>query len=158
MDAGANDMISERFQQLADRARRVFHGHDDESPRVLCADDDESTRVLCTTALTRSGFQVDMAANGREAIDQIEKVRYSAVLLDLGLPHIHGTTVLSIIRKSKPDLMQRVVVITGASDAALLGTEDVRTILRKPFSAERLLTAVHDCCGLDETVRMRGDR
>jgi two-component system, OmpR family, alkaline phosphatase synthesis response regulator PhoP len=151
-------MISERLQQFADRARRAFHGHVDESPRVLCADDDESTRVLCAAALTRSGFEVDMAANGREAIDQIEKVRYSAVLLDLGMPHIHGTTVLSMIRKTQPDLLQRVVVITGAADAALLGTDDVRAILRKPFGTERLLAAVHDCCGLDETVRVRGNR
>lgn len=151
-------MISERLHQFADRARRVLHRHTDDAPRVLCADDDDAIRTLCARTLNRSGFEVDMAANGREALDQLERSRYSAILLDLGLPHVHGTTVLSILRRSRPELLQRVVVITGASDAALIGTEDVRVILKKPFAAERLLEAVHDCCGFDETVRLRSDR
>lgn len=151
-------MISERFQQLADRARRAFHMHSDQAPRVLCADDDDAVRTLCATALTRSGFEVDMASNGRDALDKLERCRYSAILLDLGLPHVHGATVLSVLRRSNPELLQRVVVITGASDAALIGTEDVRTILKKPFATETLLEAVHDCCGFDETLRLRNDR
>ncbi len=151
-------MISERIQQLADLARRALHTHSDGAPRVLCADDDEAVRTLCAAALTRSGFEVDMAANGRDVVDQIEKRHYAAVLLDLGLPHIHGATVLSMIRRSKPDLLRRVVVITGASDAALAGTEGVYVVLKKPLAAERLLQAVHDCCGFDETVRLRSAR
>ncbi len=151
-------MISERFHQLADRARRVLHRHADEAPRVLCADDDDAVRTLCATALNRSGFEVDMASNGREVLDQLERCRYSAVLLDLGLPHVHGATVLSVLRRSRPELLRRIVVITGASDAGLIGTEDVRVILKKPFATEKLLEAVHDCCGFDETVRLRSDR
>lgn len=148
-------MISERFHQLADRARRAFSFHSDNTPRVLCADDDEAIRVLCAAALKRSGFEVDMASNGRDVLDQLERTRYSAILLDLGLPHVHGATVLSVLRHSRPELLQRVVVITGASDAGLIGTEDVRMILKKPFAADKLLEAVHDCCGFDETVRLR---
>ncbi len=151
-------MISERIQQPADLARRALHSHNDVAPRVLCADDDEAVRTLCAAALSRSGFEVDMADNGRDVIDQLEKRDYAAVLLDLGLPHIHGATVLSMIRRSKPDLLRRVVVITGASDAALTGTEDVHVVLKKPLAAGRLLQAVHDCCGFDETVRLRGAR
>jgi DNA-binding NtrC family response regulator len=151
-------MISERIHQLAERARRAIRGESDEAPRVLCADDDENVRTLCSVTLKRSGFEVDLAENGREAIDQIDRRRYTAVLLDLGLPHLHGTTVLSMIRQSHPEMLQRIVVITGATDAGLIGTEDVRAVLRKPFGAERLVEAIHDCCAFDDTVRLRSGR
>ncbi len=145
-------MFGELLHQWKERAQRAIHGG---TPRVLCADDDESIRALCVATLERAGYVVDTAANGREALGLIDKRRYSAVLLDLAMPYLHGTTLLSLIRSSKPEMVSRVVVMTGVSDAGLLGTEDAGKLLRKPFGRERLLEAVADCATMDETVKMK---
>jgi DNA-binding NtrC family response regulator len=125
--------------------------------KVLVADDDENVRALCATALLRAGYEVEAATNGREALGKLDVYDYHAVLLDLGMPFVHGSTLLSIIGQTKPALLRRVLVMTGAPDGAvdpLIGV--VGAILRKPLTLESV-TRVVDQAGLnpelDATVR-----
>jgi DNA-binding NtrC family response regulator len=111
--------------------------------RVLVADDDDCVRTLCVTTLRREGYHVDSASNGREALAKIDLNDYHAVLLDLGMPYVHGATLLSIITQTKPQTLRRVLVMTGAPDAAvdpLIGV--VGAILRKPLTIETLTNVV----------------
>jgi DNA-binding NtrC family response regulator len=123
--------------------------------RVLVADDDPHIRTLCVTALRREGYLVDSVVDGREALNRIETTDYHAVLLDLGMPYVHGSTLLSIISQTKPEMLRRVLVMTGAPNGAvdpLVGVAGA--ILRKPIELE-LLTRVVDQAGnvFDDTVR-----
>ncbi len=124
--------------------------------RVLVADDDPHIRTLCVTALRREGYLVDSATDGREALTRIEASDYHAVLLDLGMPYVHGATLLSIIGQTKPEMLRRVLVMTGAPDGAvdpLIGVAGA--ILRKPVEID-LLTRAVDQAGnaFDETMRV----
>jgi len=124
--------------------------------RVLVADDDPHIRTLCVTALRREGYLVDSATDGREALTRIEAGDYHAVLLDLGMPYVHGATLLSIISQTKPEMLRRVLVMTGAPDGAvdpLIGVAGA--ILRKPVEID-LLTRAVDQAGnaFDETMRV----
>ncbi len=115
-------------------------------PVVLCAEDDESLRVLYTSALDRAGFITEVATNGREALQKIEKYYYSAILLDLGMPYLHGSTVLALMQRKDPDLLRRLVIVTGASDAVLADvTATVSSVLRKPVRLDNLVDAVRTC-------------
>jgi CheY-like chemotaxis protein len=134
-----------------DNTQRLARRH------VLIADDDPDVRALCTTALTRAGYQVEVAADGRDALTMLDHNDYHAVLLDLSMPFVHGATLLSILGQTKPEMLRRVLVITGASDAAIdpmIGV--VGAILRKPLTIEAL-TRVVDQTGIgdpfDETAR-----
>ena len=139
-----------------------MHGMDDETMRlakrrVLIADDDEHVRALCVSALMRNGYEVEAASNGREALGKIDTHDYHAVLLDLGMPYVHGATLLSIIGQTKPSMLRRVLVMTGAPDGAvdpLIGV--VGAILRKPLTIDDVMRVV-DQTGLhpelDATVR-----
>jgi DNA-binding NtrC family response regulator len=139
-----------------------MHEMDDETMRltkrrVLIADDDENIRALCVSALIRNGYEVEAASNGREALGKIDTHDYHAVLLDLGMPYVHGSTLLSIIGQTKPALLRRVLVMTGAPDGAvdpLIGV--VGAILRKPLTIDDVMRVV-DQAGLhpelDATVR-----
>jgi DNA-binding NtrC family response regulator len=125
--------------------------------RVLIADDDEDVRSLCTTALSRAGYDVEAAADGRDALAKVEHNDYHAVLLDLSMPYVHGATLLSILGQTKPEMLRRVLVITGATDATvdpMIGV--VGAILRKPLSIETV-TRVVDQTGIsnpyDQTAR-----
>jgi two-component system nitrogen regulation response regulator GlnG len=126
--------------------------------RVLIADDDDAVRALCTEALRRAGYGVETAADGRDALAKLELHDYHALLLDLSMPYVHGATLLSILGQTRPEMLRRVLVITGASEAAIdpmIGI--VGAVLRKPLSVETLIHAV-DQAGpsdpFDQTVRV----
>lgn len=133
--------------RLTDRLVREWRARTGSGPRILCADDDEAIRVLCFTVLTRAGYRVDVAANGREAVELLRGRRYAAILLDWGMPFLHGATVVAILRKTQPEALERLIVITGASEGAIADIKGARTILRKPISRGRLIEAIEECCG-----------
>jgi DNA-binding NtrC family response regulator len=139
--------LQSKLRGLTDRVRRAWYAATDPSPRILCADDDESVRVLCSAALRRAGYEVDIARDGREAVECIRRRRYSAILLDLAMPYLHGATVLAIIKKTQPEALSTLIVITGASDLALGEIVGPRMVIKKPFGVGRLIDAVNECCG-----------
>jgi len=116
------------------------------APRVLCADDDPDVRNLCSVALTKAGFVTDVAANGRETLEKLQDKEYAAVLLDLSMPLVHGTTVLSLVQRERPEILRRIIVVTGMPDAVVDGVRhQVAAVLRKPVSLEALLVEVNNC-------------
>lgn len=142
------------FREFVERVQGVFHG--ESTLRVLCADDDPDVRALCVAALERAGYAVDEASDGRDAREKLERIRYAAVLLDLGMPYLHGATLISILQRERPELLRRIVVMTGMSDAVVADVQAlVASVLHKPLTLERILGAVSDCCSLDETIVSR---
>jgi len=127
------------------------------APRVLCADDDPAVRELCSVALTKAGFVADVAANGRETLEKLQDNEYAAVLLDLSMPSVHGATVLSLVQQEKPELLRRIIVVTGMPDAVVDGIHhQVAAVLRKPVSLEVLLAEVNNCSSRHPKARTDG--
>ena len=116
--------------------------------RVLCLDDDPAVLALCEAALTRAGFRVDVVSNGWEALQKLNDHPYAVVLLDLFMPALHGRTTLAMIQQIHPEIVPRVVVMTGLSDNAiddLYGK--VGAILRKPLKIDALVEFVTEFAG-----------
>ncbi|MEO6259136.1 MAG: response regulator [Thermoanaerobaculia bacterium] len=125
-------------------------------PQVLCADDDPAIRALCAAALSKAGYGIDEATNGREVLEKIKSHRYAAILLDLSMPFVHGTTLLAVLEREQPESLCRVIVLTGAPEGVLEGlSKSVSAVLRKPVELNRLLSTVNDCCSNDQTVVSR---
>lgn len=136
-----------RLQEISGKFRRLFTRAAD-VPRVLIAEDDESVRVLCAAAVMRAGFMPETAADGREALTKLEEgdFDYVAVLLDLGMPFVHGSTLVNVIEKRRPDLLRRLIVMTGAHEAALDSLFGrVAAVLRKPVTVDQIQSAVRSC-------------
>jgi two-component system sensor histidine kinase/response regulator len=116
-------------------------------PQVLVVDDDPALRGLFTTLLTRHGFEVDCAADGRVAFDQLERRAYSVILVDLMMPDVNGFELLARMHRESPMLLPRVIVMTGASQRTIqkLDTSDIWGLIRKPFDIEDLITSAIDC-------------
>ncbi|HKO54956.1 MAG TPA: response regulator [Thermoanaerobaculia bacterium] len=135
------------FAETLRRLRKSLPWNRAKQPVVLCADDDESVRRLCSAALSRAGFVVEHAANGREALARMRAKKYSAVLLDLVMPGLHGATVLSVLSRDQPDLLRRVILISAAPEAALTDAYGmVGAVLRKPIKLDTLVDVVRGCC------------
>jgi two-component system sensor histidine kinase/response regulator len=86
-----------------------------ETAHLLIVDDNEVNLDVLSRRLIRSGFTVDLATNGRDALDMIEKNNYSLVLLDIIMPEISGVDVLKKIRE-KYSLRSLPVIMVSAKD------------------------------------------
>lgn len=112
-----------------------------ENSTVVLADDDSSITSIVRRALERNGMTCQIAANGRDALDLIAKLKPCAAILDVHMPAIDGFEVLSRIR-SAPELAQtRVILLTGSEQEAdiirgfTLGASDY---VCKPFNPMEL--------------------
>src|SRR5882757_5555094 len=84
-----------------------------EKPSVLLADDNEATCTLITALLHRD-FNVEIALDGREAIERLRTRRYAALLLDLRMPQMDGFAVLDFLKEHQPAMLASVLVVTAA--------------------------------------------
>ena len=125
------------------------------SERILVVEDDASILRLVNAVLTRAGYEVDTATNGREALEKIERTPYAAVVLDLMMPGSSGFDVLARLRIIDPQ--HKFVIITSAASAEVMAkaavSPNVFAALRKPFEIDELTAAVRACITGDEQSR-----
>jgi DNA-binding NtrC family response regulator len=111
--------------------------------RILVVDDDESIRKILSLILRQSGFIVDTAASGEEAIAKSNVAFYNLALIDVRLPDMEGTKLLTLMKETTPRMMK--VILTGYPilDNAVQAIErGVDGYLKKPVNTERLLKIV----------------
>ncbi len=111
---------------------------------ILVVDDEDVVRKVAEHALTRHGFQVLLASNGREAIRVLEANRdaIGAIVLDLTMPVMSGEDALVLLRRIRPDI--RILASSGysQSEAARRFGGAIDGFIQKPYSAQNLLTAL----------------
>jgi DNA-binding response OmpR family regulator len=112
---------------------------------ILIVEDDPQLRLLYQVALTFEGHEVVQAADGVEALRQMEQRLPDLVVLDLGLPRLGGLCVQQEIAARAVTRDIPIVVVTGLDiDAARL---DVACLLRKPIGMQQLVNTVRRCLG-----------
>jgi len=117
-------------------------------PRVLVVDDEATIRDLLAKTLALAEYDVDIAPDGRTALDRLRMIPYDLLITDLRMPGVDGLTVIREARRLKADLP--VIIITGYSneasaiEAVNLG---VSGYLTKPFRVPRVLAAAAKALG-----------
>src|SRR5690242_5026743 len=117
-------------------------------PRVLVVDDEASIRDLLSKTLALAEYDVDLAPDGRTALDRLRIMPYDLLITDLKMPGVDGLSVIREARRLKTDLP--VVIITGYSteasaiEAVNLG---VSGYLTKPFRVPRVLAVAAKALG-----------
>jgi two-component SAPR family response regulator len=116
---------------------------------VLVVDDDDSIRELLIQFLRTEGFQPIAAANGREAVREIEAAVAAApngqlpdlMLLDLLMPEMTGYEVLEYLRRNLPQPLPVLIFSAQRPDKSILKALDseLRDFISKPFELEELL-------------------
>ena len=116
-------------------------------PAVLVVDDDQALRGFFTTLLSKNGFTVDTAADGKVAYDQLTHHNYSVILVDLMMPGVNGFELLERLQRESPSLLDRVIVMTGASQRSIekLDTSRVYGLIRKPFDIDQIVSSTIAC-------------
>ncbi|MBZ0304953.1 MAG: response regulator, partial [Anaerolineae bacterium] len=75
----------------------------EETARILVVDDEGAIRYSITKTLQRVGYQVESAASGEEALEQLEKQEFDVVLTDIRMPGISGVDLLARIKDKSTD-------------------------------------------------------
>jgi two-component system copper resistance phosphate regulon response regulator CusR len=111
--------------------------------RILLVEDEEKVSRFVARGLKAEGYAVDVAADGASGLDHFRGCAYDLIILDLNLPGLSGTELLTAIRKLRADVP---VLILTARDQIQdkvrnfdAGADDYLT---KPFSFAELLVRV----------------
>ncbi|MGA2460725.1 MAG: response regulator [Candidatus Bathyarchaeia archaeon] len=116
---------------------------EDEKGRILVIDDDEGTRKVVAEALKSEGYVVDTASNGKEAIEKSQTNFYNLALVDIRLPDMEGTKLLTAMKETTPEMIK--IILTGYP--ALQNTIDAvnkgaHGYLVKPINMDELLRTI----------------
>ena len=127
--------------------------------RVLLVEDDQAISSLMETVLKGMGLHVDVAGNGRRALDLADQNRPSLVILDLGLPEMYGKTVAANLRLRHGDLPMMVVSALSSSAVAEDAWEmGAFTYITKPFELDAFTQAVERGLKLGGAANSRPSR
>jgi DNA-binding response OmpR family regulator len=110
---------------------------------ILVVEDDQDLRRLFRTALTLSGYDVEEAGDGLEALQKIDYARPDLVVLDVILPEVSGLVVQREIAAHAYNRELPVVFVTGS--ALELSEIGSACLLRKPITPDRLVNTVRSC-------------
>ena len=116
---------------------------DSGSKNLLIIDDEENMRHMLAAMLGRSGYQVETAADGLEALQMIERTFYDFILCDIKMPNMDGMKFLKSardkIRASTVIVMSAYGTIDTAIEAMKLGAYDY---ISKPFKSDEVHMAL----------------
>ncbi|UCF19269.1 MAG: response regulator [Gemmatimonadota bacterium] len=111
--------------------------------RILLVEDNEMNRDMLSRRLTRKGYEVTMAVDGREGVEMAKQGGYDLILMDMSLPEIDGWEATRQLRAAEETRSIPIIALTahamaGDREKALeAGCDDYDT---KPIELERLLS------------------
>ena len=113
------------------------------SVSVLLAEDDENLGTLLNTFLKNKGYQVDLARNGKNALEKFNERNYDFLILDVMMPEIDGFTVAREIREIDKNIPILFLTAKSMKEDKLKGFEiGADDYLTKPFSMEELVARI----------------
>jgi putative two-component system response regulator len=116
--------------------------------RILVADDSSTTRDMLAAVLTQSGYEVEIARDGREALAAIREGRVRLVISDWEMPHMNGVEVCRAVRMDELPGYVYIILLTAHNSmeervaGLAAGADD---FVGKPFNTHELLARVR--CG-----------
>ncbi|MCJ7738134.1 MAG: hybrid sensor histidine kinase/response regulator, partial [Anaerolineae bacterium] len=147
---GAADYLVKPFDlgELLSTIERVLGPCDETSQtRLLVVDDDPDIRHWLRLALADKGFEVRVARDGAEALNDIDTVMPDLVLLDMMMPVMNGREMLEVLREQEETRNLAVIVLTAVpfdseEERNQILNMGVTKLLHKPVTAEQLAEAI----------------
>lgn len=124
---------------------------------ALVVEDVPENATLLAFELEDSGFEVDIAGDGEEALGKIEQRSYAVILLDIHMPGVDGIETLTRFKQAYPDSTTAVIMVTAEDeDASLeqcldLGAHDY---IRKPINFKELHARVRSALRVRHAIEL----
>jgi DNA-binding NtrC family response regulator len=116
-----------------------------ESARILVIDDEESIRRTISMTLEHAGYMVETAEDGKQAIEKAEANFYNLALIDIRLPDMEGTELLTALKTTTPKMVK--IILTGypaLQNAVSAISKGVDYYLIKPVNTDELLRIIKE--------------
>ena len=115
--------------------------------RILLVDDEPHIIRIMKLGLERAGYTVDIAANGLQALDYLERCRPDILITDIDMPKMSGKDLCIQIEEEMPDRTFQIVVVTSRAEdehRAWSGSMDNMIFMEKPVSLNKLLSGIKE--------------
>jgi DNA-binding NtrC family response regulator len=113
------------------------------TPSILIVEDDVNIRGTLSTILQQKGYKTATARNGQEAIQKSKTKFFNMALLDIKLPDIEGTKLLTMMHENTPKMVK--IMITGypsLENAVEALNHGADAYIIKPVKPEKLLALI----------------
>jgi len=123
--------------------------------KILCVEDSRETQRMLTFLLTKAGYEVITADDGRHGIEKAKAWRPALILVDMMMPGITGAEVIRRLRADPVNRNVPMLVLSAYDDAALV--EEARAAgadgyLTKTISAQELIQVIDDYLKVGQTI------
>jgi CheY-like chemotaxis protein len=116
--------------------------------RILLAEDNVVNQKLALRILQQMGYRADLASNGIEAVESVERQTYDVVLMDVQMPEMDGLEATrKICARWQSQERPRIVAMTANAmqgDREMCIAAGMDDYLTKPIRVERLLEALNN--------------
>lgn len=151
-EKGKEDCASDKTEEIV-----VFTGL--EGIKVLLAEDNSMNQILAKKILNKWNLQLDIAANGKIAVEMLEKYEYDIVLMDMHMPEMDGYQATKYIRDkmSGPKSLIPIIAVTAN---AIMGEEEkclaagMNSYISKPLNKRKLYEKMQELVGKNKTIHM----
>jgi PAS domain S-box-containing protein len=143
-------VVRENQQLVSDIDQKMGTNH---PLRILLADDNAVNQKVATHMLERIGYRTDLAANGIEVLQAIERQPYDLIFMDVQMPEMDGLEATRQIRRLIPsERMPRIIAMTAHAlqgDRERFLAEGMDDYLSKPIQINELIRAIQGTKSLD---------
>jgi len=108
IDMQAQPLPSSRTETACDAAK----------PAILLVDDEPTTRMMTARKLRRAGYEVDVAENGKEALDRLRQRLFPILLTDWEMPAMDGLELCRAVRAARFDSYVYIILLTARNSKA----------------------------------------
>lgn len=120
-----------------------MQNHNFENANILLVEDEESLAKGLEYNLSEEGYLVDIAKDGKQAIEMFDKKEYDLIVLDIMLPYKNGFEVADYIRKKNPQMPILMLTARTSVDDRVKGLEvGADDYITKPFHLKELLLRI----------------
>ena len=130
----------------------------DKNARILIVDDDESIRKTMKAILEDEGYQVDLAASGKEAVQRTNDTAYNLALIDIRLPDMEGINLLTAMKETTPKMVK--IIMTGypsLQNAIEAVNRDADAYVLKPFDVDKVLQTIREQLKKQDETKKYGE-
>jgi CheY-like chemotaxis protein len=128
--------------------------------RILLAEDNAVNQKLALRLLARMGYRADVAGNGLEVIEALQRQPYDVILMDVQMPEMDGLEATRRIRYAvAPEAQPRIIAMTASAmqeDRDACQAAGMNDYISKPVRVEELVNALSNCHPASE--RISGDK
>ncbi len=123
------------------------------SQRLLIAEDNPAAAGVLQFTLSKAGFQVEVATNGRLAITKLQAEKFDAIITDYQMPGATGEEVIQAARAGSPNEETPIILCSAKGleldTVELTNTYQLAKIIYKPFSPRDVVKIVSELPGIE---------